>query len=125
MATVVKFTSKGSDLVTALLLASNIKYVWWGVGVTPAAATDTDPESEGVEDRVVGTQTQETTDHTNDTYQVIGEITNTVAAKAITEAGVANAADAGDSYVRATFAAINVDVDDKIEFTFKVKHDHS
>lgn len=125
MATTVKFTSKGSALVTGLLLASNIKYVWWGIGTTTAAATDTDPESEGAENRITGTQSQVTTDHANDTYQVVGELTCAGGAKAITEAGVSDADDAGDAYVRATFSAQNVDVADKIEFTFKVKHDHS
>ena len=113
-------------MVTALLLASNAKYVAWGIGTTAAAATDTTLETEQAETRISGTQTQQTTDHTNDTYQVIGELTCASAGKAITEAGVLDATPSGGSlYSRATFSAINVDVGDKIEFTFKVKHDHS
>lgn len=125
MATVVKVTSKGSDLVTALLAASNVKYIWWGTGATAAAATDTGPQTEGAEDRAAGTQTQQQTDHANDTYQCVGTITCAGSGKAITEAGINNADDAGTNYVRATFDAINVDVGDSIQFTFKVKHDHS
>lgn len=125
MATVVKFTSAGSAIVTALLKASNVKYVWWGVGTTAAAATDTGPESEGAEDRTTGSQDDVQTDHENDTYQVAGTITCAGTGKAITEAGVNDASDAGNCYVRATFSAVNVDVGDSIAFTFKVKHDHS
>ena len=126
MATVVKMTSAGSAVVTALLAASNAKYVAWGIGTTAAAATDTTLESESAETRISGTQSTVTTDHTNDTYQDVGEVTCSGAAKAITEAGVLDATPSGGSlYTRATFSAINVDVGDKIEFTFKVKHDHS
>lgn len=124
MATTVKFTSKGSDIVTALLAASAAKYVAWGTGTTTAAATDTALETESAESRVSGTQTQQTTDHANDTYQCVGEITSS-STQAITEAGVLNASTNGTLYARGTFSAINVDSGDKIEFTFKVKHDHS
>jgi hypothetical protein len=125
MATVVKFTSAGSAIVTTLLVASDVKYVDWGTGTNEAAATDTTLQTPGTESRVAGTQSDETTDHTNDTYQVVGEITCSGAGKAITEAGVFDASTSGNLYARASFSAINVDVGDKIELTFKVKHDHS
>lgn len=125
MATVVKFTSAGSAIVTALLAASNVKYIHWGTGTTAAAATDTTLQTALGESRVSGTQTQQTTDHTNDTYQVVGTLTKATSSAAVTEAGLFDAASSGNLYVRATFDAINVDVGDSIQFTFKVKHDHS
>jgi hypothetical protein len=125
MATVVKFTSAGSAIVTALLAASNAKYVHWGTGTTAAAATDTALQTPGSEARVSGTQSQQTTDHTNDTYQVVGTLTKATSSAAITEAGVFDNTTGGNLYTRATFDAINVDVGDSIQFTFKVKHDHS
>lgn len=125
MATVVKFTSQGSAIVTGLLKTSAAKYIWWGTGTTAATAADTGPETEGAEDRTTGTQDDVQTDHADDTYQVTGTITCAGTGKAITEAGVNTAADAGKCYVRATFDAVNLDVGDSIAFTFKVKHDHS
>lgn len=126
MTTTVKFTSAGSAYVTGLILAADAaKYVFWGTGTTAAAATDTGPETEGAEDRTTGTLTQETTDHTDDTIQVVGEITS-LSDQAITEAGVmTTAASATVCYMRATFSAVNVDTGDSIEFTCQVQHDHS
>lgn len=126
MAKVVKFTSIGSALVTGLLVTnSTAKYGWWGTGITPATAADTGPETEATETRVAGAQTQQTTDHDGDTYQVLWEMTCNATAKAITEAGVNTASTAGYCYLRATFDALNVTAGDRIEFTAKVKHDHS
>lgn len=125
MATVVKFTSAGSAIVTALLKASNVKYVHWGTGTTAATAADTSLETPLGEDRVVGSQDDVETDHANDTYQVVGALTKATSGAAVTEAGLFDAASNGNLYARATFDAINVDVDDSIQFTFKVKHDHS
>jgi len=121
----VKFTSAGSAIVTALLKASNVKYVHWGTGTTAAAATDTTLQTALGESRVSGTQSQQKTDHDNDTYQVVGTLTKATSSAAVTEAGLFDAASSGNLYVRATFDAINVDVGDSIQFTFKVKHDHS
>ena len=125
MATVAKFTSAGSAIVTVLLAASSVKYVDWGTGTDAAAATDTALQTPGGESRTSGTQTQQDTDHTDDTYQVVGEITCAGAGKAITEAGLFDASSDGNLYFRSTFSAINVDVGDKVAFTIKVKHDHS
>jgi hypothetical protein len=126
MAKVIKFTSIGSAIVTGLLVVnSTAKYGWWGTGVTPATAADTAPETEATESRVAGTATQQTTDHANDTYQVVWEMTCNATAKDITEAGINTASTSGYCYLRATFDALAVEAGDRIEFTAKVKHDHS
>lgn len=125
MPTTVGMPSAGSAIVTGLLAASNAKYVGWGTGTTAYAATQTGLITPLGEARATGTQSQVTTDHTNDTYQVVGTITKATSSAAVTEAGVFDAAAAGNLYARAAFDAINVDVGDSIQFTFKVKHDHS
>ena len=125
MATTVGMPSSGSAIVTALLLASAVKYVAYGTDTTAYAATQTALIAAAAESRATGTQTQQTTDHTNDTYQVVGTITCATTGKAITEAGVFDAASSGNMYARAAFSALNLDVGDSIQFTFKVKHDHS
>ena len=125
MATTVGMPSTGSAIVTALLLASSVKYVGYGTDPTAYAATQTALIAAAAEARATGTQTQQTTDHTNDTYQVVGTITCATTGKAITEAGVFDAASSGNMYCRAAFSALNLDVGDSVQFTFKVKHDHS
>lgn len=119
MATV--FTNKGRDLATALLAASTIKYVGWGTGTTAAAATDTALQTAAAEARTAGTQSAVTTSVTNDTYQVVAAVVAT-GAHAITEAGLFDASTAGNLAVRSVFSAINVSVDDSIEFTFKLQY---
>ena len=125
MATTVGMPSSGSAVVTSLLLASAVKYVGWGTGVAAYAAADAALGTPAAEARANGTQTQQTTDHTNDTYQVVGTIACASAGKAITEAGIFDASSNGNMYCRAAFSALNLDVGDSIQFTFKIKHDHS
>ena len=125
MPTTVGLPSTGSAIVTGLLASSTARHIGWGTGTTAYAATQTGLITPLAEARVSGTQSRVTTDHTNDTYQVVGSLTKATAAAAVTEAGVFDATTAGQLYVRAAFDAINVDVGDSIEFTFKVKHDHS
>jgi hypothetical protein len=67
---------------------------------------------------VSGTSSQQTTTTTNDTYQVVGEITYG-SAGAITEVGLFDASTDGNLFLRATFDAINVLTGDKIVFTVK------
>ncbi len=99
-------------------------WVHWGIGTTPAAAINTVLESPGAEARTVGTETQQTTTTTNDTYQVVGTITCAGAGKAITECGLFShlTSTTGYLYLRATFDVINVNVGDSIEFTCKVQY---
>ena len=121
MADVVKVTNKGQDITTAALVASDAKWVAWGVLAESAAAiTDTDLESEQ-DSRVAGTQSQQEGDVANDTYRVVGTVT-AGASRTIKEMGIFDAEAAGNLYLRATFADIGVNENDKVQFTTDVKY---
>ena len=123
MADVVYVVDKGMDLVTALLVASNIKYVGWGTGGnTSATATDIGLTAAATEARVSGTQTLQTTSTTNDTYQVTATITCTGAAKAIDEVGIFDAITSGNMFFHATFDDVNLSIGDSITFTLKAQY---
>ena len=109
-------TNVGLGLITALLAASDHKYVTWGTDGTEAAATDTDMGAESAEDRTSGTQSQQTTTTSNDTYRCVGEITATDT-RAIQEVGIFSASSGGSMLMHANFATINLSSGDSIEFT--------
>jgi hypothetical protein len=117
-------TDVGLGLITALLAASSHKYLAWGTGTTGAAVGDTALETESAEDRTTGTQSQQTTTTTNDTYRVVGTITATDT-RAITEAGVLSADDAGSLLGRSVFSAVNLLTGDSIAFTCNFKFDQA
>jgi hypothetical protein len=118
MAYVTLTTNVGLGLISAAMAASTNKYIGWGIGTTEKAVANTVLESAGAESRATGTQSQQTTTTTNDTYRLVGSITCAGAGKAITEAGIFSASTDGSLYVAANFAAINVNVGDSIQFTF-------
>jgi hypothetical protein len=128
MVDVIKVTDAGMSIVTNRLKDSGTTphYVHWGIGTTGAANNDTAMESAGAhESRTAGTMTQQTTNVSNDTYQVVGTITCATATKAITEAGLFDASTSGNMFLRGTFSAINVNVADSIEFTIKAAFDQA
>lgn len=112
-------TNAGKAIITALLLASNAKYVGMGTGAGTAAITDTTLFTE-VETRTSGTQTQQTTTTTSDTYRVVGNVAAT-ATRAITNAGVFDASSAGNLLVKGDFATINLASGDSITFTVNLQ----
>jgi hypothetical protein len=121
MATV--YVSAGEAVVADLIdgtsgthLDSSNSHVEWGTGVTGAAKGDTDVETPGGEARVVATASQPAAD----TNQWVGTIT-AAGTLAITEAGLFNDLTAGSLIIRSVFAAINVDADDSIQFTFTLQ----
>ena len=128
-ADVVKVVNQGLEITTDRLLdtpnGNQPQWIDMGTGVTPAADTDTVLETPGPEARTVGVMTQETTTTSDDTLQVVGTITKTVAAAAITECGLFThlTSTTGFLYLRATFDPINLKVGNSIEFTIKVKYD--
>ena len=87
-----------------------------GVGVTAAAIGDTDMETTDGEARVTGTQTEGASANI---YRTVGTITYTTT-KAITEHGVFSIVTGGTMIDRHTFAAVNVDNTDQIEFTYEI-----
>jgi hypothetical protein len=120
MATV--FTDAGKAITTNRLKGSGTepKYLAMGTGAGTAAADGTALFTE-VESRVDGTSSRVTTTETNDTYQVVGTITAT-AARAVTNAGLFDAATDGNLFVHGDFATINLSENDSITFTIKVAY---
>lgn len=94
-------------------------YMGWGTGTTPAAVTDTGLETPAAESRVAGTSTQQTTNTTNDTYQVAGTLTCAGAGKTISEVGLFDAPTSGNCFIHGTFTGIALNVGDSITFTIK------
>lgn len=120
MATVL--TNAGKAIITDRIKGvggAEPKYVAWGTGAGTAAATDTTLFTESAESRTNGTSTQQTTTTTNDAYQVVGTITAT-ATRAITNAGLFDAASTGNLFVKGDFSTINLASGDSIQFTIKV-----
>ncbi len=95
------------------------RHIGIGVGATTAARTaavgDTALSTQ-VESRVAGTESTVTTTTTGDTYQSVGTVTAT-AARAVDEAGLFDAASAGNMFLSATFAAVNLANGDSLQIT--------
>ena len=111
--------NKGLNLVATLLSTSDIKYIAYGTGTTAPSATDTALETPSAEARTAGIQALVTTNTTDDTYQVTATITCTTAAKAVTEVAIFDQASGGNLFARFTFAPINLEVGDSVQFTLK------
>jgi hypothetical protein len=62
-----------------------------------------------------------TTTTANDTYRVVGTLTANSNA-AITEVGLFDASTGGNMYVRGTFAVINLEAGDSIQFTIDCQY---
>ena len=81
MATVVKITSKGREVVAGRMRGGTPTQteplnVGWGVGTVAATVFDVGMFKEAAEARVAGTSSLVTITSTNDTYQVVGTITS-------------------------------------------------
>lgn len=114
----------GLGLTTGLLAASDNKYVAWGTNATTATVTDTALGTPSAESRTSGTQSQQTTTTTNDTYRCVGLITATDT-RAITEVGIFDAATSGNMFMHADFSTINLSSGDSIEFTINTVLDQA
>lgn len=117
-------TNAGKAIITGRMVGASPtqvepRWVSMGTGAVAEAATDTalGTAVESRTDTVAGTRV--TTTVTNDTVQWVGTITAT-AARAVTEAGMFDAATVGNMLMRATFAVINLVTGDSIQFTIKV-----
>jgi len=99
-------------------------HVHWGTSATAEAVTQTALVAASAEARVSGTKTKQTTNTTDDTYQVIGTLTS-ASTQTIQEAGLFNASTAGDMYVRGTFTGIALNSTDAVEFTIKIVLDQA
>jgi len=121
MATLV--TNAGLAVVTNRLKGAGTEpnYIDWGTDVTAAAVTDTALGTPGGEARVAGTSTQETTSVTNDTYRVVGTMTEGGAGETFREAGLFDATTAGNMLVSAQFGDVVLATGESIQFTFNVQ----
>lgn len=101
------------------------KYIAWGTGAGTAAATDTTLFTQalvdltaGTSDHTLGSSSQVTTTTTNDTYQLTGTRTAT-GTGTVTNAGLWDAASAGNLFLKGDFTGIGLVSGDSIAFTFK------
>jgi hypothetical protein len=104
--------------------------VGWGTGAGTTARTDTTLFTEalvtlaaGTTDHTAGTSTQQTTNSTNDTYQVVATRTAT-GGGTVTNAGLWDAASGGNLYLKGDFTGIPLASGDSILFTFKAIYDN-
>jgi len=120
-------TDDGLGIIANRLKATGINspsFIAWGTGTTNPVVGNTVLETPSAEARTDGTETQQTTDNSNDTYRVVGTITS-AGTQAITEVGLFTASSGGEMLVRSTFAAINLTLNDSITFTLNVDFDNS
>ena len=101
--------------VATVLSTANAK-VAWGTGAGTAAKADTTLFVEASEARVVPTVSQPTADKN----QWVGTLTAD-AGKTITNAGLFDAATAGNLIVKGDFTGIVLALGDKIEFTISLE----
>jgi hypothetical protein len=116
MSTVI--TQAGRGIISNRLKGSGTEPVYgaWGTGAGTAATTDTTLFSESAdESRVSGTSSVVTTTTTNDTYRVVWTMIAAVAGKTITNAGLLDAATAGNLFLHGDFTGIALNVGDGIQ----------
>ena len=116
------FTHAGKAIVTNRLIGAGTepKFVAWGTGAGTAAAGDTTLFTEAAEARTSGTSSRVTTAQANDTYQVVGLITS-LSGQTITNAGLFDAAAAGNLLVKGDFAGVPLAIGEAIQFTTKLQ----
>ena len=120
------FTIAGAAIVTNRIMQAGTapKNIGWGIGTSGPTTADTQLGTESAPTtaggRTVGTESRTTVTNTNDNYQVQGSVT-AGGALAITEGGTFDNVTAGTMLIRSVFAAINVVLNDVIQFTFGLK----
>jgi hypothetical protein len=98
-------------------------YLAVGTGTNAAAAADTTLQTEITDSglaRFNSTASRTTITITNDAATLVTTFTVT-GTKAVTEAGVLNAAAAGVLFARSVFTAVNVVNGDSLQLTYKIK----
>ena len=105
------------DGVSAVHLDATNAKIGWGTGAGTAAKADTTLFTEATEARVAATVTQPTADKN----QWVGTITCAGAGKTITNAGLFDAASAGNLVIHGDFTGIALAIGDKIEFTISLE----
>lgn len=122
----------GLDIVTNRVKGAGTEplNIGWGTGAGTTARTDTTLFTEalvaltaGTSDHTVGTSSRITTTTTNDTYQVTGTRTAT-GAGTVTNAGLWDAASAGNLFLKGDFTGIGLASGDSIALTIKAIFDN-
>jgi hypothetical protein len=102
---------------------NSMKFLAMGVGATgaarTAAVTDTVLSSE-VESRAVGSESNQTTSITGDTYQVIATITAS-AGRNVDEMGLFDASTVGNMGFSATHTVLPLNSGDSVQYTAKIQ----
>jgi len=108
-----------ADRIKNVPTVASPRWLEIGVGATgaarTAAATDT-ALSSAVETRGEGSESQQTTTHTGDTYRVVAVVTAT-APRNVDEAGLFNALAAGTMFMSATFPVVALATNDSLQMT--------
>lgn len=117
-----KVVNAGLAIITNRMKGAGTEpvHVAWGTGAGTTAVTDTTLFTEAAEARTAGTSTRVTTTVTNDTYQVVGTITS-LSAQTITNAGLFDAAAAGNLFLKGDFTGIPLAINDSIQFTIQAQ----
>lgn len=95
------------------------QHLGWGTGTNAPAAGDTTLQTASSEARTNGTKSIVTVNVSNDTYQVVGTITDATG-QTISEVGLFDASTSGQMYIRGTFTGIPLSIGDAIQFTVKL-----
>ena len=123
----------GLDIVTNRIKGSGTEplNVGWGTGAGTTTRTDTtlfteklvDLSTSAGTDHTAGTSTRQTTNTTNDTYQVVATRTAS-GAGTVTNAGLFDAASGGNLFLKGDFTGIGLAIGDSIQFTIKAIFDN-
>ena len=107
---------KVADLIDGTVSAPANWYVGWGTGAGTAAKGDTTLFTESAEARVVGAESQPS----SDINQFVGTITAS-AGRTITNAGLFDASTNGNMVIHGDFTGVVLNSGDKIEFTITLE----
>jgi len=100
--------------------ATTFNRIGWGTGAGTAAVADTTLFVEAAEVRATATLTVFTGTVANDTFRAVGTLTSLIG-QTITNAGVFDAATAGNLLEKADFTGIPLLANDSIQFTFELR----
>jgi Flp pilus assembly protein TadG len=112
-------TNAGKGVITGRFLSLPL-FISWGQGAGESAQTDVSLFSEAIEERADAAVAQATTDTANDTIQAVGTLVAT-GQRAITNAGLFDAATSGNLLMKGNFAVVNLNEGDSITFTLKIQ----
>jgi hypothetical protein len=116
-------TNIGKGVITARLLSAAAPlslFIGWGTGAGDASATDITLSNESLEARGAATMSQFTTETEADTIQAVATMQAT-GSRAITEAGLFDAATSGNLIMNCSFPVVNLNNGDSIQFTLRIQ----